>query len=52
MADRYDTMTRDRPYRRPLLRDMAMKEVRRCAGDRLDTEAVEVFEKAYEFGEV
>ena len=33
VADAFDAMTSDRPYRRALSRDEALAEVERCAGN-------------------
>lgn len=52
VADTYDAMTTDRPYRRALSKEMAIKELRRCSGTQFDQEVVEAFIKAYEKGEI
>ena len=52
VADTYDAMTTDRPYRRALSKEMAIKELRRCSGTQFDKEVVEAFVKAYEKGEI
>ena len=38
VADAYDAMTSDRPYRRALTRKEAIKELKRCAGKNFDKE--------------
>lgn len=52
VADTYDAMTTDRPYRRGLSKELAIKELRRCSGAQFDKEVVEAFVKAYETGEM
>ena len=44
VCDAYDAMTSDRPYRRALASEMALAELRRCAGSQFDVRAVEAFE--------
>jgi putative nucleotidyltransferase with HDIG domain len=43
VADAFDAMTSDRPYRRALSRDDALAEVERCAGTQFDPEIARVF---------
>jgi putative nucleotidyltransferase with HDIG domain len=43
VADAFDAMTSDRPYRRALDLDEALAEVARCAGTQFDPEIVRVF---------
>jgi response regulator RpfG family c-di-GMP phosphodiesterase len=43
IADAYDAMTSDRPYRRALPRDAARQELKRCAGTQFDLDYVERF---------
>lgn len=52
VADTYDAMTTDRPYRKALSKEVAMEELRRCSGAQFDRQVVEAFVKAYESGEV
>ncbi len=52
VADTFDAMTTDRPYRRALSKEMAIKELKRCSGTQFDQEVVEAFVKAYEKGEI
>ncbi|MDO9124871.1 MAG: HD domain-containing phosphohydrolase, partial [Deltaproteobacteria bacterium] len=52
VADTYDAMTTDRPYRRGLSKELAIKELRRCSGTQFDKEVVEAFVKANEKGEI
>jgi len=43
IADAYDAMTNDRPYKRAVSHDMAIKELRRHAGTQFDPELVALF---------
>jgi putative nucleotidyltransferase with HDIG domain len=43
VADAYDAMTSDRPYRSALRHDDALAEVRRCSGTQFDPRVAEVF---------
>jgi putative nucleotidyltransferase with HDIG domain len=43
IADAFDAMTSDRPYRRALTRSQALAEVERCAGSQFDPEIARVF---------
>ena len=43
VADTYDAMTTDRPYRRGLSFDVAMNEINRCAGTQFAPEVVKCF---------
>ena len=43
VADAYDAMTFDRPYRRALTHEEAIAEVERCAGTQFDPRIAEVF---------
>lgn len=43
IADAYDAMTNDRPYRRALSSEEAIAELRRCAGIQFDPHLVEEF---------
>ena len=43
VADAYDAMTSDRPYRRPLDHQAAVAEVARCSGTQFDPEVVRIF---------
>jgi putative nucleotidyltransferase with HDIG domain len=43
VADAFDAMTSDRPYRRALTREEALGEVERCAGTQFDPEIARVF---------
>lgn len=52
VADTFDAMTTDRPYRRGLSKDEAMSEINRVSGKQLDPEIVSVFSKLYQEGTV
>ena len=43
IADAFDAMTSDRPYRRALTRGEALAEVERCAGTQFDPQIAEIF---------
>jgi HD-GYP domain-containing protein (c-di-GMP phosphodiesterase class II) len=43
LADAYDAMTSDRPYRPALTHDEAVAEVERCAGTQFDPQLAEAF---------
>lgn len=43
IADTYDAMTSDRPYRRGLDMDVAREEIKRCAGTQFDPELAQIF---------
>jgi len=47
VADTFDAMTTDRPYRKAMDKQAAIKELRRCAGTQFDKEVVEAFIRAY-----
>jgi putative nucleotidyltransferase with HDIG domain len=48
VADAYEAMTNDRPYRRSIGRWRAREELRRCAGTQFDPVVVEAFLRALE----
>lgn len=43
VADAYDAMTSDRPYRKGMLHDIAVAELHRCSGTQFDPALVEAF---------
>jgi putative nucleotidyltransferase with HDIG domain len=48
LADAWDAMTTDRPYRTALTDADALEEIRTCSGSQFDPEIVEAFLTAYE----
>ena len=50
VADAFDAMTSDRPYRPALPPERAVAELRRCAGTQFDPDVVEVFAEAWKQG--
>jgi len=50
VADAFDAMTSDRPYRRALTQGKAISELERCAGTQFDPEVVAVFAEAWRQG--
>lgn len=51
VADTWDAMTSDRPYRKALAREVAISELRKNAGTQLDPQVVDAFLRAIERGE-
>lgn len=45
VADSYDVITNDRPYKKALSHEMAMDEIERCSGTQFDPEVVKEFKK-------
>jgi HD-GYP domain-containing protein (c-di-GMP phosphodiesterase class II) len=52
VADTYDAMTTDRPYRKAMEKEEAFEELKRCSGTQLDKEVVVAFIQAYQRGEI
>ena len=52
VADAFDAMTTDRPYRKALSTRTAMDELLRVTGTQLDPEMVTAFEKAWRAGKI
>lgn len=52
IADAFDAMTSERPYRAALTVDAALAEVERCAGTQFDPELASAFLDAYVAGEI
>ena len=48
VADSFDAMTSNRPYRAPWSPEDALEELARCAGSQFDRELVDAFGKAWE----
>jgi putative nucleotidyltransferase with HDIG domain len=45
VADAFDALTSDRPYRQKKLKDVAVSEISRCSGTQFDPEVVEAFKR-------
>ncbi len=43
VADSYDAMTSDRPYRKAMSQEQGVKELKRCSGTQFDPDIVELF---------
>lgn len=43
IVDSYDVMTNERPYKKPMLKEDAISELRRCSGTQFDPNLVEIF---------
>jgi len=52
LADSYDSMTADRPYRLAQERELAIKEIRNCSGSHFDPDLAERFVQLIEEGMV
>ncbi len=52
VADTFDAMTSDRPYRNALLREEAFHELKRCCGTQFDKGLVDAFIKAFGMGKI
>ncbi|MCP4756400.1 MAG: GAF domain-containing protein [Proteobacteria bacterium] len=52
VADTWDAMTSDRPYRNGLSDDIALDELKKFAGTQFDPKVVKAFLTAYENGEI
>ena len=50
VADTFDSMTTDRPYRKRLSDAAAVKEIEDCSGSQFDPMIVETFLRAYQKG--
>jgi putative nucleotidyltransferase with HDIG domain len=51
VSDAFDAMTSDRPYRRALTVDAALKELKRGAGTQFDTQVVDTLIRLHEHGQ-
>ncbi len=52
VADTFDAMTTDRPYRKAMEKEAAVEELSRCSGTQFDEKVVEAFIQAYQKGEI
>jgi putative nucleotidyltransferase with HDIG domain len=52
IADTYDAMTSDRPYRKGLAAQIAYDEILKCTGTQFDPVLVRAFEKAFKAGKI
>ena len=52
VADTYDAMTTDRPYRKAKTKEVAIGELKKCSGTQFDKDVVEAFIQAYRNGEI
>jgi GAF domain-containing protein len=52
VADTYDAMTSDRPYRKGLDKRFAVSEIRYCAGSQFDPKVVRAFVRAFKEGDI
>jgi putative nucleotidyltransferase with HDIG domain len=52
VADTFDAMTTDRPYRKAKARETAIEELKKCSGTQFDGDVVEAFIKAFQKGEI
>ncbi|HSB06832.1 MAG TPA: HD domain-containing phosphohydrolase, partial [Thermodesulfobacteriota bacterium] len=52
VSDTYDAMTTNRPYRKALTKEAAIRELKRCSGTQFDRNVVEAFLKAYRNKEI
>jgi HD-GYP domain-containing protein (c-di-GMP phosphodiesterase class II) len=52
VADTFDAMTTDRPYRRRISDEEAITEIERCAGSQFDPAVVKAFMRAYRAGQI
>lgn len=52
VADTYDAMTSDRPYRKELEPDVAISEIERCKGTQFDERCADAFISAYKQGKI
>ena len=52
VADAFDAMTSDRPYRKGLSKETAIEEIKRCAGTQFNPVCVKAMVELYESGKI
>ncbi|MDD5596255.1 MAG: hypothetical protein PHY94_08465, partial [Candidatus Omnitrophica bacterium] len=52
VADTFDAMVTDRPYRRGFTKDQAITEIKRVSGKQFDAKIADAFIKLYEEGNI
>lgn len=52
VADTFDAMTSSRPYRKVMDRNIAIEEIKKCAGTQFDPSCVDAFLKCYRDGRI
>jgi HD-GYP domain-containing protein (c-di-GMP phosphodiesterase class II) len=52
VADTYDAMTSDRPYRKGMRKSVAVREIADCSGSQFDPRVVDAFLESYRAGEI
>lgn len=52
VADTFDAMTTDRPYRKALDKEIAIKELKKFSGIQFESNIVKAFIDAYKNGEI
>lgn len=52
VADTYDAITTDRPYRKALSKEIAVSELKKGSGTQFDWKVVEAFLQAFHSGEI
>jgi HD-GYP domain-containing protein (c-di-GMP phosphodiesterase class II) len=52
VADSFDAMTMERPYRKVKRRHEARDEIERCSGTQFDPEVVKAFLRAFDRGKI
>jgi HD-GYP domain-containing protein (c-di-GMP phosphodiesterase class II) len=52
VADAFDAMTSDRPYRKGLSKEAAIEEIKRCAGEQFHPLPVRAMIELYEAGKI
>ena len=52
VADAFDAMTSDRPYRKGMSKEVAIEEIKRCAGAQFNPVCVKAMVELYEAGKI